>query len=80
MSLGLLGLWLMDGMFRQILWFLFCLVCYPLILAFTHGSENIRPNQLIQLYQLGVQQIPFIGNLLFSLSHGDTRGKAPRRR
>jgi hypothetical protein len=67
MGFGLLGLWALPTPTTQTLWFLFCLVCYPVVLAYTHGSANLNGAELLSLYRTGVEQIPFIGYLLLKL-------------
>lgn len=73
LGFGLLGLWLLPNAFSQALWFFFCLVCYPIVLAFTHGSATLTEGQLLGLYRTGVGQVPVIGEILTKLIPGGSR-------
>jgi hypothetical protein len=66
LGLGLSGFYLLEP-FPAVLWFLFVLVATPVVLAFVQSSGKFTPKNLIDLYRLGVKQLPFIGDILARL-------------
>jgi hypothetical protein len=63
-GLGLAGLWAFSSLSSRILWFVFCLVCYPVVLAFTHGNSRLTDQDLVEIYKRGLRQLPVVGRLL----------------
>jgi len=51
---------------QAILWFLFLLIAYPPALAVT-VVQNISSVEVVELYRIGVSQMPIIGGILQQL-------------
>ena len=58
-----------------IVWFLFLLVAYPVILAFSLRAEDFKNEDLLQIYKAGVAQIPAIGEFLSHAIPGESKKK-----
>jgi len=50
-----------------VFWFLFLLTAYPITLAFGARANTLGRHDLLQLYKVGVAQIPAIGKFLSQL-------------
>jgi hypothetical protein len=64
LGIGLAGFFFLDA-FKATLWFFFILAAYPPALAVTR-SGPWETRDVIQIYKLGISQIPFIGRYLSS--------------
>jgi len=69
-GLGLAGLWAFSSMSSRILWFLFCVVCYPVVLSFTHGNSRLTDRDLVEIYKRGLRQLPVLERLLTKSASG----------
>ncbi len=62
------GFYIIEDRFKMVVWFLFLLIAYPVILAFTislaRGSAVFTDKSLADLYREGLTQVPFIGKLI----------------
>jgi peptidoglycan/LPS O-acetylase OafA/YrhL len=66
LAFALVGFYIL-GTGGGILWLLFFIVAYPPVLAFTASPTIKEETNLIELYRIGVSQIPFIGQTLSTL-------------
>lgn len=75
MGFGLGGFFVLQNWFQGVLWFLFLLVVYPLSLAFTTNVHQLERTDIVKLYEVGVSQIPLIGEFLtkFFFASKDTK-------
>jgi hypothetical protein len=70
LAFSLAGFYLLkDNNYLATLWLLFWIISYPVALAFTlpGSAKLIASGQLVELYRLGLTQVPIIGNLLNSV-------------
>lgn len=63
---GLAGFIFLDWP-KAVLWLLFVIAAYPVALAFTI-SGPLPSNDLVQLYKVGLSQLPVIGTIIESVS------------
>jgi hypothetical protein len=62
------GFYILNDIFKMIVWFLFLLIAYPVVLAFTislaRGDAVFTDKGLGDLYHEGLTQVPIIGKLI----------------
>src|SRR5215208_6285223 len=72
---GLLGFFILTPFSKAVLWLVFMIVAYPPALAFTKAGR-LPSKDLIEVYRIGVSQIPFIGQAIVALmSHGQGKDR-----
>lgn len=64
LGFGLIGFVFLQW-FQAVLWLIFFIVAYPLAIAFL-GGERLSENNLVEMYKVGMKQIPIIVKLLKS--------------
>jgi hypothetical protein len=74
LAFGLAGFYFLESLVKAVLWFVFVLVVAPVILAYVQNAQSIKGKSLLDLYRIGVAQLPFIGDLLAKV-FGRTQAK-----
>lgn len=57
-----LGGFLLLDFWKGVLWLMFLIAAYPLCISYTVAGE-LPANKLVEMYKLGLAQIPVIGKL-----------------